>query len=50
MSEFFAKLHSLSYEFFGILMPGIVGLIFFAIWWMALGDLACFWTWACCLP
>jgi len=45
MNDFFAKLHGLSYELFGILIPGIVGLILFSIWWMALGDLVVYWSW-----
>lgn len=44
MNEFVAKLTSLSYEFFGILLPGFIAILFFAATWAGLADLATYWT------
>jgi hypothetical protein len=40
MSELFGKLTNLSYEFFGVLMPGVIAHIFFLVAWAAMGPLA----------
>lgn len=39
MNEFITKLTSLSYEFFGILLPGFIAVLFTAGTWAGLGDL-----------
>lgn len=44
MDELLAKLTNLSYDFFGILLPGIIINIFILILWAALGPLVPFWT------
>jgi hypothetical protein len=42
MDELFAKLTNLTYELFGILIPGIVMALFTVVWWFALGELVPF--------
>lgn len=37
MDELIAKLKNLGYEVFGIILPGLIGEIFFLIWWFGLG-------------
>jgi hypothetical protein len=44
MDEFLAKLTNLSYEFFGVIVPGIVGTLFLGLWWVALGPVAPLWS------
>ena len=44
MSELLAKLTNLSYEFFGVILPGIIVTLFIILWWTALGPLAPRWT------
>lgn len=39
MNELIGKLTNLSYEFFGILIPGAVITLFLAIWWVSLGNI-----------
>ncbi|MCR8956335.1 hypothetical protein M0765_000895 [Variovorax sp. S2] len=40
MEQLLAKLTNLGYEFFGIILPGIVAFVFLVMWWVALGQLA----------
>lgn len=40
MTELLAKLTNLSYELFGVILPGVVAGIFLLLWWYALGPLA----------
>lgn len=40
----FAKLTNLGYEFFGIVLPGLVCWVFIGLWWVALGPVAAYWT------
>lgn len=40
MEQLIAKLTNLGYEFFGIILPGIVAFIFLVMWWASLGQLA----------
>jgi len=40
MDQFLGKLINLSYEFFGIFLPGFFMIIFLFLWWWALGPLA----------
>jgi hypothetical protein len=44
MDQLLAKLTALSYELFGVIVPGIVAEILLALWWAALGPLAPRWT------
>jgi len=44
MNELLARLVDLSYEFFGVLMPGVIATLFLCLWWAALGQLAPSWT------
>lgn len=44
MDELIAKLTNLSYDFFGILLPGLIFNIFVFLLWFALGALVPFWT------
>jgi hypothetical protein len=44
MNELLAKLTNLSYEFFGVILPGLVGSLFIYLWWSALGPLPPLWT------
>jgi len=44
MNELLAKLTNLGYELFGVLIPGLIALLFILIWWNALGALAPLWT------
>jgi hypothetical protein len=37
MDQLLARLSNLSYEFFGIFLPGVVGWLFLALWWACLG-------------
>src|SRR5690349_20493444 len=39
MNEVLGKLADLTYEFFGVLLPGIIATLFLAIWWASLGFL-----------
>src|SRR5690349_12258309 len=39
MDQFLGKLTNLSYEFFGILFPGFVLLLFLVWWWWCVGEL-----------
>lgn len=39
MEEIAAKLTNLSYEIFGIILPGAIGLAFFIIYWWSLGSI-----------
>lgn len=40
MDELLAKLTNLGYEVFGVILPGVIGGLFLAIWWVALGPVA----------
>lgn len=40
LEQLLAKLTNLGYELFGVILPGIVALIFLVMWWVALGPLA----------
>ena len=40
MDELLAKLTNLSYEFFGVILPGVIAALLLALWWSALGPLA----------
>ena len=44
MDQLLAKLTILSYDIFGVFLPGIFGGLFFVVWWYALGPLATCWT------
>ena len=44
MDEFLAKLTNLSYEFLGVIVPGIVASLFLGMWWAALGSIAPLWS------
>lgn len=44
MNELLGKLTNLSYEFFGVILPGTVASVFIVLCWIALGPLAPFWT------
>src|SRR6266851_5490131 len=44
MNELLAKITNLSYELFGVLIPGLIAALFFLLWWNALGALAPYWT------
>jgi hypothetical protein len=44
MDQLLGKIVNLSYEFFGVFMPGFVMVIFLSLWWWALGPLAPLWT------
>jgi hypothetical protein len=44
MDELIAKLTNLGYEFFGVILPGIVTSIFGVLWWVALGAVVPFWS------
>ena len=44
MDEFLAKLTNLSYEFLGIIVPGIIAALFLGMWWAALGPIAPLWS------
>lgn len=44
MNELLGKLTNLSYEFFGVIVPGIVTSVFVVLFWSALGQLAPFWS------
>src|SRR6266508_403803 len=44
MSELLAKLTNFGYELTGIILPGIIVIIFALLWWTALGQLASIWT------
>lgn len=44
MNELLAKLTNLSYEFFGVILPGIVASLFMILCWIAVGPLAPYWT------
>ncbi len=44
MDELIAKLTNLSYDFFGILLPGVIFNIFVLLLWFALGSLVPIWT------
>lgn len=44
MDELIAKLTNLSYDFFGILLPGVIFNIFLLLLWWALGSLVPIWT------
>lgn len=39
MNELLGKLTNLSYEFFGVLLPGAFINLFLAFWWVSLGDI-----------
>jgi hypothetical protein len=45
VNEILAKLTNLSYEFFGVILPGFVGFMFLVFWWLALGPVATKWSW-----
>jgi hypothetical protein len=45
VNEILTKLTNLSYEFFGVILPGFVGFMFLVFWWIALGPVAPKWTW-----
>src|SRR5258706_1057250 len=40
MSELFGKLTNLSYEFFGVLLPGVLTSLFILLAWAAMGPMA----------
>src|SRR5437867_2397588 len=40
MNELIGKLTNLTYEFFGVILPGLVATLFLASWWVALGPQA----------
>ncbi|MCR6476874.1 hypothetical protein NU688_12005 [Variovorax sp. ZS18.2.2] len=40
MEQLLAKLTNLGYEFFGIILPGIIALVFLVMWWVSMGQLA----------
>ena len=44
MNELLARLTNLSYDLFGVILPGIVMSLFICLWWTALGPLAPLWT------
>lgn len=44
MDQLIAKLTNLSYEFFGVILPGIVAALFLSIWWVAVGQAAPVWS------
>jgi hypothetical protein len=44
MNELLARLVNLSYEFFGVILPGIITSVCLGIIWVALGPLAPLWT------
>jgi hypothetical protein len=44
MDEFLAKLTNLSYEFLGVIVPGIIAALFLGMWWAALGPIASLWS------
>lgn len=44
MTELLAKLINFGYELFGVILPGIIVILFFLLWWTALGPLASVWT------
>ena len=44
MNELLATLTNLSYELFGVILPGIVVSIFILLYWIALGPVAPIWT------
>jgi hypothetical protein len=44
MDEFLAKLTNLSYEFLGVIVPGIIAALFLGMWWAALGPIAPLWS------
>ena len=44
MNELLATLTNLSYELFGVILPGIVASIFILLYWIALGPVAPLWT------
>ncbi|MHB8345949.1 MAG: hypothetical protein ACYDHM_01995 [Acidiferrobacterales bacterium] len=44
MDELLAKLTNLGYEFTGIFLPGVVGVLFFLLWWAGLGPMASIWS------
>jgi hypothetical protein len=44
MDQLIAKITSLSYEIFGVFLPGFIAAIFGIAWWAGVGDLAPRWT------
>jgi len=44
MNELSAKITNLSYEIFGVILPGLIAELFFVAWWIALGSAAPIWT------
>lgn len=44
MNELLGKLSDLSYEVFGIFLPGLIAILFIVAWWAAIGDLAPHWS------
>lgn len=46
MDQLLAKILGLSYELFGVFLPGLIALLFLIAWWAATGDLASQWTFA----
>ena len=44
VNELLATLTNLSYELFGVVLPGIVASIFILLYWITLGPVAPFWT------
>ena len=44
MEQLLGKLIDLSYEFFGVFVPGFAMVIFLWLWWWAIGPLAPLWT------
>lgn len=44
MSELLSKLTNFGYELTGVILPGIIAILFFLLWWTALGPMASVWT------
>src|SRR5688500_11960344 len=44
MSELLAKLTNFGYELTGIILPGVIAILFLLLWWTALGSLVPIWT------
>lgn len=44
MNEIIGKLTNLTYEIFGVILPGMVAALFLAAWWAALGPVAPLWS------
>lgn len=44
MSELLARLIDVSYEVFGVFVPGVIATVFLGLWWAAAGPLAPVWT------